>query len=84
MNNIRHNHPDLKGSFTALGNWYNLLNSDSMDGLNKMIERSSPADKKIAIGEINSAHKTMELWKEKPYLNFLYRNYEKQVLTDLL
>ena len=45
---IRGNHPDLKGSFTCLGNWYNLFNKESMNKLNDLLIRygnNTPIDK---------------------------------------
>lgn len=78
MIRIRHNHPDLKGSFTCLGNWYNVLNEDSMEKCHTLLKRVSPTDLKTAKKEIAQAKKALNEWQPDPTLNFLYREYEKQ------
>ncbi len=78
MNKIRHNHPDLKGSFTCLGVWFNLLNKESMEELNQMLKHVDFSDKRTAIKEIREAKEAMKFWKPDPCLHFLYNKYEKE------
>lgn len=59
---IRANHPDLKGSFTCLGNWYNLFNKESMDKLNNNLKTVTPTDLKTAKDEIKTAKAMAEKW----------------------
>ena len=42
---IRDEHPDLHGSFTCLGNWYNLFSEASMAKLEIVLEAATPADR---------------------------------------
>lgn len=85
-------HPDLKGSFTCLGNWYNLYNEKSMKDLDIIlnggvvvlcgkpvkIKGVSGADLKTAKSEIKQAKKKAEKWKRDPALDFLYEQANKQ------
>jgi hypothetical protein len=73
INMIRGNHPDLKGSFTCLGNWYNLFHKESKAKLERMVASiSNKTDKSTALNEIANAKKNAESWVRYPNMDFLY------------
>lgn len=72
-------HPDLKGSFTCLGNWYNLHDDQSMIKLNQILAKiTSKKDKGTAIHEIEEARQLSLLWSRDPTLSFLYESANTQ------
>ena len=75
---IRVAHGDLKGSFTCLGDWYNLFNEKSMYDLSEMLSRVGVGDRKIARREIEEAKLGAEKWQRQPELWFLYDAANKQ------
>jgi hypothetical protein len=75
---IRHNHPDLKGSFTCLGNWYNVLHKDSMKALNIILKDIHGRDLMTARKEIKHANDYLQLWKPDSCLEFLYKKYDEE------
>ena len=75
---IKAAHGDLKGSFTCLGNWYNLFNKQSMYDLSEMLSHVGVGDRKTARKEIAEAKKKAEKWERKPHLNFLYEKANEQ------
>lgn len=71
-------HPNLKGSFTCLGNWYNLQNKASMDMLAVMLTKQGKGNIKVAIQEIQEAGVEMFNWKKDPCLWNLYNKFEEK------
>jgi len=74
----RTNHGDLKGSFTCLGNWYNLFDPISMEQCENILKKVSPVDRKMGLKEIEAAKKNVKYWKPKPHLDFLYKKFESE------
>ena len=73
LNKISDAHPDLKGSFTCLGNWYNLHSDESMKKLDQMLANlTSMQDKGTAFHEIQYARSLSLIWTRDPSLTFLY------------
>jgi len=75
---IKAAHPDLKGSFTCLGNWYNLHNEQSMYDLSEILSHVSPGDRKTAREEIAQAKLKSEKWERDSILGFLYKQANEQ------
>ena len=75
---IKAAHPDLNGSFTCLGNWYNLYSNPSMEDLSRTLAHVGVADRKIARSEIAQAKKQAGKWERDPVLGFLYDAANKQ------
>ena len=71
-------HPDLKGSFTCLGNWYNLHSDESMRDLSETLSHVPPGDRKTARREIAEAKKKADRWERDPLLDFLYKDANAQ------
>jgi hypothetical protein len=69
---IKAAHPDLKGSFICLGNWYNLYSDPSMEDLSRTLSHVSSTDRKMARSEIAHAKEQAEKWEKDPSLGFLY------------
>lgn len=81
---IRHNHPDLKGSFTCLGNWYNVLNKKSMDNCERILGYVNATDKRTGQKEIKEAREAVKHWKPVSCLSFLYDRYNQEKGLDNL
>ena len=79
---IRHNHPDLKGSFTCLGNWYNVLDIESMNKLKELLKTVNKADLKQGKKEIKTAKLNINLFSPDKSLWFLYRDYYNENKND--
>lgn len=75
---IRHNHPDLKGSFTCLGVWYNILSDESMKVCNEMLKDSTPGDRKTGLKQIQRAKEALQNWQPKDYMIWFYEEYQNQ------
>lgn len=73
---IRHNHPDLKGHFTCLGNHYNVLDRKSMKELSQVLERTTIGDRKIALTEIKTALEHVHYWRPLDYMYSFYTEYQ--------
>lgn len=78
MKKIRHNHPDLKGSFTALGVWFNCLHKDEIKRFEKMIKNVSCSDRRQALKEFKQAINASKNWKPVQYMNWFYKEYENE------
>ena len=66
MDRIKANHPDLRGSFLCLGNWYNLYHKGSCFKLDGLLTSVSPSDKKTALKEIAQAREEAKKWVRHP------------------
>lgn len=78
-NMVRGDHPELKGSFTCLGNWYNLFHKESKIKLEEMLARiNNKTDKNTALNEIANAKKNAESWVRYPNMDFLYEHANAQ------
>ena len=75
---IRHNHPDLKGSFTCLGNWYNVLNKESMEKCEEIVKSCNKTDQRTARKEIAEAREAVKRWEPVSCLSFLYDRYHEE------
>lgn len=75
---IRHNHPNLKGSFTCLGNWYNILDIESMATLKDILKCVNATDKKTGTKEIERQKIDVQFFYPDIMLDFLYRAYRNE------
>jgi hypothetical protein len=81
---IRHNHPNLRGSFTCLGVWFNVLNADSMKDCEAMLKRiTSKRDKATAKKEIKQAQIAAENWQPESYMWWFYKQYARENNLEL-
>ena len=75
---IRVGHPDLKGSFIALGCEFNLFNVESMRTFEEWMARAGAKDVESMRKAKADAVKRAQTWEREMYLDFLYDAANKQ------